>query len=63
MSCHPPIPVQQHLVLLGAAHNVEHNVRLHLEDDNLSVIQDDVGRLLGCLLCALSDHVLALFYP
>jgi hypothetical protein len=45
------IPVQKHLVLLRASNDVEHDVRLHLEDNNLVVVQDDVCRLLGRLLC------------
>ena len=51
---HPALlPIQKHLILLGAAHDVEHDVRLHLEHDHLLVVQYDVGGLLGCLLCPL----------
>jgi hypothetical protein len=32
------IPVQQDFILLGAPNHVEHDVRLHLEDNDLSVI-------------------------
>ena len=43
-------PVEQNLVLFGTADDVEHNIRLHLKDNNLAIVEDDVGRLLGGLL-------------
>jgi hypothetical protein len=43
-------PVEQNLILLGATDDVEHDIGLHLEDNNLAIIKDDVGRLLGSLL-------------
>jgi hypothetical protein len=46
------IPVQQHLILLYASNDVEHDIRLHLEDDHLVVVQYNVGRLLSRLLCS-----------
>jgi hypothetical protein len=46
------VPVQQNLVFVGASNHIEHDVRLHLEDNDLSVIQYNIRRLLGRLLCA-----------
>lgn len=51
LSSKATVPVQKHLVLLGASNDVQHNVRLHLEDDNLLVVEYDVRCLLGRLLC------------
>lgn len=53
----PAAPVQQNLVLFGASNDVEHDVRLHLEDDDLLVVEDNVGGLLRCLLWAKSDAI------
>jgi hypothetical protein len=35
--------IQHHLVLVHPADNVEHNVALGLEDDDMVVIEYDVG--------------------
>lgn len=41
--------VQQHLVLLGAAHHVDGHVRLHLVEHHPVVVEQDVAVLLGRL--------------
>jgi hypothetical protein len=53
------LPVQKHLILLGAAHDVEHHIRLHLEDDDFLIVQDDIRGLLGRFLWGLSDNKLS----
>lgn len=42
--------VEQNLVLVGGTNNVEHDVGLHLIQDNSVVVQDDVSGLLGRLV-------------
>lgn len=36
--------IKQHLILLPPAHDIQHNVALHLEDDDLAIIQDHIAR-------------------
>ncbi len=42
--------VQQNLILLETAHDVNHDVRLQLIQDDAVVVEDDVARLLGRLV-------------
>lgn len=42
--------VEQDLVLVGGTDHVEHDVGLHLVQDNAVVVEDDVARLLGGLV-------------
>lgn len=42
--------VEQDLVLVGGTDHVEHDVGLHLVQDNPVVVEDDVARLLGGLV-------------
>lgn len=42
--------VEQNLVLVGGTDHVEHDVGLHLVQDNPVVVEDDVARLLGGLV-------------
>lgn len=42
--------VEQDLVLVDTAHNVHHDVRLHLVQHDSVVVKDDVAGLLGRLL-------------
>jgi hypothetical protein len=42
--------IQQDLVLVGSANDVQHDVRLHLVQHDAVVVEDDVARLLGRLV-------------
>lgn len=42
--------VEQNLVFVGGTNNVEHDVGLHLIQDNAVVVQDNVSGLLGRLV-------------
>lgn len=42
--------IQQDLVLVGGANDVQHDVGLHLVQHDAVVVEDDVARLLGRLV-------------
>lgn len=42
--------VEQDLILVRATHNVDSNIRLHLVEHHLVVVEEDIAGLLCCLL-------------
>lgn len=42
--------IEQNLVLVGGANDIEHDVGFHLVQDNSVVVEDDIARLLGRLV-------------